>query len=168
MGNFYHNKIIKMTKMHKAFRQGSRPIINKEEFRVTYKEYIKSKGKKGIGDKLEIHKLGVAIMDEIAEQMLEHPGGLLLKDFGYFFVYRIEKKLRKRITPKGEKQRYLYSHHTDNHVYSPLFIPDKSKYKRVWTMDGAFSTPFKKRLQEKLLKGDRFMNLYPELKHKLA
>jgi hypothetical protein len=163
----YGNKNINMTKMTKPSLVGTRPLINKEEFRATYKNFIKQKKKVGLTDKAEIHKLGVAIMREISIQALEYPGGLLLKDFGYFFIYRIEKKLRKRITPKGQKHRYLYSHHTNNHVYSPLFIPVNTRYKKMWTMDGTFSKKFKRRLHDKLKSGERFLNFYPDFKHKL-
>lgn len=136
--------------------------------RPLYTKYRKSKIDKKfrIKGRQEMADLFNCFFETISEQLLELEGGVSIEGLGYFFIWRIPKKMTYCIPGGDTYEIDLYNNHTDNYMYAPQFIPLKKN--RVWSMDRYFSVVFNQKLSKALRSGKRYkMNLVSLRKMKL-
>jgi len=136
--------------------------------RPLYTKYRKAKldKKVKIKGRQEMADLFNCFFETIAEQLIELEGGVNIEGLGYFFIWRIPKKMSYYIPSAEAHDIDLFNHHTDNYIYAPQFIPTKKN--RVWSMDRNFSFPLKQELCKALKEGRKYkMNLVSLRKMKL-
>ena len=97
----------------------------------------------------------IAIGESIGELVTEKPGGVFLKKLGYFFVWMIPRPMGY-IMPSVGKSVKGFNHHTNNRMYTLVFMPVKSPWLSVYSMDKKFFKPVKTRLAENLKNGIRY------------
>lgn len=121
-----------------------------------YTEYKKYRLPKKVKckDRNELKKVVKAIFKVISEELLEKQYGVYLDGFGYFFIWKIPRKMTYNIMNKGGKVEEHYNYKTNNYMYSPIFIA--SKYYKGWSMDNTFNKTFKKKLKDKLVSGFKY------------
>ena len=97
----------------------------------------------------EFKKVVKEIFKVISEQILEKKAGVLIRGLGYFFIWKIPRKIKYGLYKRGESIDYKYNHYTDMYMYSPTFLPAKSL--EGWSFDTSFNHNIKKGLKKNLL-----------------
>lgn len=137
------NDIWKSYKGSKHFKKY--PVENREEFKLIVKEIFKV----------------------IGEQLLTKPAGVFIKNFGYFFIWKIPVKRPYALTTQGKPITLKYNIYTDMYSYSPIFKP--AKRFRGWFMDNSFNSNIKSGLHNKLINESKvyktFVNTFKNLLH---
>lgn len=90
----------------------------------------------------------------IGEQLVEREGGVCIKELGYFFIWKIPKKIVYNMVLPEKGWDTKFNYHTNHVMYSPVFIANK-KF-RYWYMDKAFKQPLKKALKYKIIEGKKY------------
>lgn len=137
-----------------------RSVINRFSYKH-YNNYFKKNPKKyRMSNREEWFKFCNDFLEVVAENIVDREAGVMLKGFGYFFVWRVPKKMQYSLMKAGKEKTEHYSFHTDNHMYSPIFQPliSPANYLRFYSMDNAFSKPIKKGISKKLKNGESYKN----------
>jgi hypothetical protein len=113
----------------------------------SYKEYRKTEGRRKITDEKDLMKIYRAIFREIQKQIVESPGGVFIRGVGYFFVWKIPRKLYFKHAFFDQKPWY-------GNAYSIRFIPVKRL--RGWSFQRRFSQNLSGKVFKKLCKGFRY------------
>lgn len=123
---------------------------------VIYTEYRKYRPPSTLKckDRNELKKIARTIFEVISEHLLNKSTGVFIKNFGYFFIWKIPRKLPYNIQVKGGKVEECYNYKTGNYMYSPVYLP-AHKHKG-WSMDNTFNNTFKDKLKDKLLSGFKY------------
>jgi len=128
-----------------------------------YNAYAKRKpiSKYDKPDKHELRRIVGAIFKEIGEQIVKSKGGVFIKNFGYFFVWKTALKTTYGRMYKHNKEREeYYNHHSGHYLYKPTFLPAAGKsHLRFWSMDNKFSAPVKNGINKQLRSGHEYSNL---------
>ena len=135
---------------------------------TSYKKYKGVSGSNRLKDREEVRKMVKTICKYIAEELVEREGGVQVKGFGYFFIWKIPRKMTYDIQQKGGEKIEKYNHHTDHHMYSPVYLPTagaRDIYKN-WRIDGTFDRPLRRRLKDKIVSGFKY-KMYPYSLRKL-
>lgn len=141
--------------------------------RQAYKEYRDHyKGQNKSRKDLVVHRdrytVAVsAIGESIAELLVKKPGGVFMKKLGYFFIWMIPRPLVNTMPSKNGSIK-KYNHHTNNKMYTPIFMPVKNIWLSLWTMDKKFTKPLKKTLSEEIISGKRYKTFFYDFKKYLA
>lgn len=89
----------------------------------------------------------------IGEQLVEREGGVCIKELGYFFIWKIPRKMHYDLMGKeGYVTKFNYD--SDHVMYSPILIP--AKRMRYWYLDKAFNNAVKKALRDKIRSGKKY------------
>lgn len=126
---------------------------------VPYNAYCKRKkiSKYEKVDKVTLIKIAGNIFKEIALQMVESKGGVLIKNFGYFFVWKTQARGTYGEKYKSTPNEPHFNYHTKNFYYKPIFIPAAGPNNmRYWSMDHKFSLAVRKGIKEKLVSGFKY------------
>lgn len=128
-------------------------------------EYIKYKKipeKHRVKGREELRKVITAICKHIGEEVVDREAGVHIRRLGYFFVWKIPRKMTYNIQVKGKGLEEAYNHHTNHHMYSPIFLPslDFKKTLEYWSMDNAFCKNVKHGVRDKVKEGFHF-KMYP-------
>lgn len=124
---------------------------------VSYTTYRKKvKPKERIKNRDEFYMVMKAFCNEIAEQLVQKDAGVFIKDLGYFFVWRIPRKLVYRRQTTGKKIEEIFNLRTGNYIYSPVFVPKITPWLRFWSMDSTFSSGVGRGIRDRLMKGERY------------
>lgn len=119
-----------------------------------YKKVARYK-KYQVENREELKAIVKTIFQVIAERLVENEAGVFIRNFGYFFIWKIpNRNLRYSITTKGEEVKTRPNFYTDNYMYSPIFLPDTSI--KSWSMDNTFNNSFKQELSKELNTGKRY------------
>lgn len=98
-----------------------------------------------------------AVGDHIAQNIVERKGGVLIKGLGYFFVWKVPRKMTFDIKMCGGSKEEHYNYHTGHHMYSPIFMPHLGRNNlRGWSMDNKFCKNIRMGIKNKLLTGFRY------------
>jgi hypothetical protein len=124
-----------------------------------YNAYCKAKkiSKYDKVDRLVMLKVVGNIFKEIGIQMVEAKGGVLIRNFGYFFVWKTQAK-----TTFGEWYRHTdrqpqFNYATKNYMYKPVFVPAGGAFNlRFWSMDNKFERPLRVKIKHKLIAGFKY------------
>lgn len=136
-----------------------RSVINRFSYKH-YNNYFKKHPRKHrMKDREEWFKFCNDFLEVVADNLIEREAGVMLEGFGYFFVWRIPRKLQYNLKKNGEKTSH-YSFHTDNHIFTPVFQPvvSSSHYLRFYSMDNSFAKPIKRGIRDKLKSGGSYKN----------
>lgn len=125
-----------------------------EEFYKFYKARCKARRvtPKDVLNKKQVAEVRKAILKAIKEALLNNTGGVLIKGFGYFCIFRYPEKRKKRITTKqspliGNEKIW----NTGFYRYQPIFTPFNGDSEiKFFAMDFAFHNPFNKELDDRL------------------
>lgn len=119
-------------------------------FTAYYRKRKFSKYEKASAD--EFSKICSAILKEIATQIIESRGGVFIKNFGYFFVWRTQRR-----APSKHFVGDLYNYHTNHYMYKPVFVPAAGPTNmKFWSMDNKFSRYVKQGIAKKLRGGFKY------------
>jgi hypothetical protein len=138
-----------------------------------YYEYARWYKKKGYSKEYKFRKAErefflkviTAFFTDVADEIAESKGGVSLRGIGYFFVHRIPRKLKPKRAEKGVGVITSFSHHTENYVYCPIFVPRRTFALQAWSMDGKFSFHVRKKLRDNLRNGYRYKSHVATIKH---
>lgn len=100
-----------------------------------------------------IHK---EILKEIRSSILNSQGGVYIKKFGYFSLFRSSVR-RSMKTIRG---KICWNSHTNGYKFMPIFTPcpKADALVKYWSMDRRFSVTLNKELIQKVKDGFRYKN----------
>ncbi len=132
-----------------------------QDLAAPYNAYAKKKkiSKYLKPDKHELRLIVKTIFEEIGKQMVESKGGVFIRNFGYFFVWKTPHKdtYGKHYKHNIEKDTELYNHHSQHYVYKPTFIPAGGHNNlRYWSMDNKFSKPVRDGINRQIRSGHKY------------
>jgi hypothetical protein len=136
---------------------------------VYYNRYIKKKRllkRYTAKDRPEMMKILKTICKHIAEGMIESPGGVYVKDIGYFFNWMPPRKNSYHLQIKGGKLEEHFNFHTDHYFIFPTYIPMAGilNPRSSWTMDKQFNHNITARCSQKIREGFQYRNYIHTLK----
>lgn len=137
---------------------GERESIINCKLHKAYVAYRRKYGvKKGVKaqDRTELFKISMCIFKHMAKYITESSGGLVIKGWGYFFAWLIPKKMTYRQITRNQPSREKFNLHTNQRIYTLVFLAKKGGAFWPWSMDGKFTVPIKQRLKERILNGFR-------------
>jgi len=114
-------------------------------------------------DRRELKTIVKTIFEVIAEHLVEKSHGVILRNFGYLFIWKIPRKTSYNIMTNGGKVKEKFNYKTDNHIYSPVLIP--SLPFKGWSMDNTFNKTLKLKLKDKLVAGKKYFTYIHSLKN---
>ena len=85
--------------------------------------------------------------------MVDNEGGVLIRGFGYFFNWKVPKKMQYTLTSKGRYEQ-KFNMYGNKHMHLPTFIPSKDM--EGWSMDNTFNRALKTKLSHNLNKGKKY------------
>lgn len=124
--------------------------------------------KKGIPKKDRITDRSVfrAVVSEIfkkvANDLVENEGGVLVKEWGYFFIFRGVNKYSFIKRKDDGTDELIYNARKNMRIIMPIFMPHTRGTNSFhgWSMDRAFTQNIRNRLTEKLYSGVKY-KCYP-------
>ncbi len=134
---------------------------------VHYNAFVNKKrvAKKDIADKYELMKIVLAIFKEVGKQIVNSKGGVCIKNFGYFFVWKTLAKTTFGEKYKWNDKREQYNHHSNNYRYTPVFVSAGGPINlKFWSMDYKFSDNVKQGIKSKIKQGFEYKTYVFSLK----
>ena len=117
-------------------------------------EYYKSrKPRNGITVYREYRKLAILALKILASHIIQNRGGIAIKGFGYFFVWKIPQRHNSYFTSASDKKMEGPKPMYDNR-YSVTFFP-VNKY-REWHADGPMSKYVREGVKKKIRSGFKY------------
>lgn len=92
---------------------------------------------------------------EIKNELIKRDAGVFIEDFGYFFIWKMPRKMVYKYFTKEEGLVEDYNHHSDNFKYSLQFYPCKKNFK-YWSMDNSFRKDLKKEVSIQIKNGKKY------------
>lgn len=126
--------------------------------RYSYSKYAQFKREKQIPkeegvDLKGYKKIGSEIFREIGNQIVERPGGVFIRNFGYFFNARFYYNGLLNLGNGNIITQPLYK----NKVFKPMFIADALDIEHTfWNIEGKFSTTITGRVTKEALNGRKY------------
>lgn len=127
-----------------------------------YLKYDKIPEKHRAKDREELRFIVKAICECIGKNVVEKPAGVHVRRLGYFFIWKIPRKMTYTINVKGGSREEKFNYHSDNYMYSPVLLPSldaKNSFKR-WSMDNSFVGNIKQGIKRKVRAGFKY-KMYP-------
>lgn len=129
-----------------------------------YTEYVKKnkipKELRAIGRK-ELFLIVRTILKHISMHLVSKTGGVMIHGLGYFFIWKIPRKMTYHQQTKGKKIVEKYNYTSNHYMYSPIFFPSGGQNNmRGWLMDNKFSSKVTSKISEKIQAGVKF-RIYP-------
>jgi len=136
---------------------------------VEYNKYVKEgkiPQKHVAEDREEMRKILKTLCKHVATGIVECPGGVYIKGFGYFFNWKPPRKMAYHLLIKGEKLEERFNYHTNQYMFLPTYVPMAGKLhmRSSWTMDKQFNQKIKTGVSEKLRSGFEYRNYLFSLK----
>jgi hypothetical protein len=127
-----------------------------------YLKYDKIPQKHRVSDREELRKILKTICENIGTELVERNGGVHIRRLGYFFVWKIPRKMTYTTQVRNGKLKESYNHHTRHYMFSPIFLPsiDRMRTLKNWSMDNAFTRRVKDGIKEKVRAGFDY-KIYP-------
>jgi len=126
-----------------------------------YNNYFKKAPKKHrMKNREEWFEFCQEFLKTVAENIVDREAGVMLEGLGYFFVWRVPKKIQYNLRKGGQKKTSHFSFHTDNHMFTPVFQPTitSGNYLRFYSMDNAFTKRIKEGIHDKLMSRGSYRN----------
>jgi len=127
-----------------------------------YLKYDKIPEKHRVKGREELRKVVSTICKHIGNEIVDRDAGVHIRRLGYFFVWKIPRKMTYNTQIKGEELKENYNHHTNNHMFSPIFLPslDCKNTLQYWSMDNSFCKSIKHGVRDKIKDGFHY-KMYP-------
>lgn len=127
---------------------------------LDYNERIPEKHR--VKDREELRQIVKSICKHIGEELVERKGGVHVRRLGYFFVWKIPRKMTYTTQVRGGNLKESFNHHSNHYMYSPVFLPslDKRKTLKNWSMDNSFCSSVKQGIKKKIKSGFDY-KIYP-------
>jgi hypothetical protein len=109
-----------------------------------YKYYKKEPGRRKLQSVFDFREIYSEIFKEIRKQIVDSQGGVFIRGVGYFFVWKIPRKMYIRFWHKP-----FYGH-----SYSIRFVPVRRL--RGWSMHAMFTTKISKGVSKNVKKGFKY------------
>lgn len=90
----------------------------------------------------------------VAEELVNREGGVCIKELGYFFIWKIPKKMHYDLPQKGGGYKTHFNFHTNHTMYSPILIPTHNM--KYWYLDKAFNSELKDALRDQIYAGKTY------------
>ena len=123
-----------------------------------YRKYDKIAKTKKVKGREELRNVMDVICKHIGKGIVESPGGVLVDNLGYFFVWKVPRKGTYFMRTTDKEKQENYNFHTDHHLYLPTFVPTKPKISVIqgWGMDKTFHEEVKQGIASKLRGGETY------------
>lgn len=127
-----------------------------------YRKYDKIPEKHRAKDRKELRLIIKTICKVIGKNIVNRVAGVHIQRLGYFFIWKIPRKMTFNMNIKGGNKEEKYNHHTKHYMYSPIFLQSLDKRDTLgrWSMDNSFVGNVKKGVQEKVT-ADYKYKMYP-------
>jgi hypothetical protein len=138
-------------------------ITGQREY-LTFLKYKKTLKKKlQVNSQAQLRLITNSLLKKIGDDLIENEGGVMLRNLGYFFVYRSQRKhVFQKEEEDGNTKISIYKKHGGKKVQL-IFYPCRKGGRPLlgWTLDKNFTDVLKKRLEAKLDRGVTYkMYLY--------
>ena len=134
-------------------------ILREKETYEAYKAYCKRQKvatRNTIKNQKDFNLAVSAISKGVANLIVEKKSGLLLKDFGYFFVFRSYGHTYSR-TRSGRKRFYMERGGLRSRI---IFMPDQTDFHmKFWTFENRFIRKVQLAVTEKANDGEKYIGL---------
>lgn len=131
-----------------------------KEYTAYVKRHDVAKYKRALGRK-ELFLIVRVLLKHVAKNIVERTGGVFIRNLGYFFVWKIPRRMLYQRRTKGKKIEEHFNYITDHHMYSPIFMSSGGNSNlRSWLMDNKFSENVKKGIQARINSGFKY-RMYP-------
>lgn len=120
-------------------------VLNKD-----FRNFYKKETRDDINGRLHEYdndKIIRLFIKKVAENLIDTPSGVHIKNIGYFHVYMIPYERVNRYNGRIDRR------------YQLTFTPTDNSYFRYWSMDYKFSRIVEAKLRKKLKKGYRYYNM---------
>lgn len=118
-----------------------------------FRSYINEGYRRRLTDREDLVEIQRAIFKEISDQIAKSRGGVFIRGVGYFFVWKIPRKLYFWRNMQNEDKPWY------GNVYSIKFYP--SRRLRGWVFTKRWASTLSKKVYHQLLKGFKYrMYLY--------
>lgn len=98
------------------------------------------------------------IFKHIALTLVKNTSGVMIKNLGYLFIWKIPRKMKYRQYTKNKGVKESYNYHTNHHRFTPVFMPVKTRNRLLdkWSLDNSFTDEVKQGIKEHLLAGKKY------------
>lgn len=137
---------------------------------VAYTKYVREgnipQRYKAKGGREEMREILTCICKHIAEGMVEVPGGVYIKGWGYFFNWKCPRKMPYHINIEGGGREEHFNYHTNHYMYFPTYLPMSPILhpRHNWTMDKQFNHNIGNGVSRKLKAGFKYRTYMYSLK----
>lgn len=132
----------------------------------THKSYVQYRRKKKLvkgtfaRDRKELELILCEITKVIGDNMVKRDAGVLIKGLGYFFNWMMPYKKFPYKYMQGQDRSFYKNHHTEQRLYTLIFLPKEKSCFKDWSLDLQFSEKIKQGVKDRLLSGFRYKG-YP-------
>lgn len=137
----------------------AKSVLDYDFFRY-YKSKSEHRNLKNIYRFNDLSKVVKDFWGIVEDHMLNNSGGVFIDKFGYFCITMNPKK---SVSIGRNRKKYLDSHTKTRNFFLTFISSTKDPVFNSFSMDRAFSRKVKKKLVEKLKKGKKYYNYFPEL-----
>lgn len=135
-----------------------------------YTEFVKknhvAKDLKVTGRK-ELFLIVKTLFKHIGKNLVERTGGVMISNWGYFFNWKIPRKMAYQQKTRGQKIVEKFNVNSDHYMYSPVFMSSGGNHNmRGWLMDNKFCKKIKLGINKKIDSGFKY-KMYPHSLRKL-
>lgn len=127
---------------------------------LDYNERIPEKYR--VKDRENLRRMIKTICKHIGREVVECRGGVHVRRLGYFFIWKIPRKMTYTTQVRGGNLKENFNYHSEHYMYSPIFLPslDNKNTLKDWSMDNAFSASIKQGVKRKIKSGFNY-KIYP-------
>jgi hypothetical protein len=142
-----------------ADKLAKRFLLLDHKINTEYLKYSKRAPKKvQAKDREELRLIIRTICKHIGKQIVERKAGVHIRKLGYFFVWKVPRKMTYSQFTKGGTTEERYNYHTDQHMYSPIFLPslDARDSLKRWSMDNSFNVKVRRGISKMVRAGFKY------------
>ena len=127
-----------------------------------YLNYKKMPVSHRIKGREEVRNIVKTICKHIGNEIVDRKAGVHINGLGYFFIWKIPKKMTYNKKIKGVGLEENFNYHTNNYMYSPILLPslDKKDTLAYWSMDNSFVNKLKQGVKKNVMAGFKY-KIYP-------
>jgi hypothetical protein len=127
-----------------------------------YLKYTKIPEKHRVKGREELRKVVTAICKRMGAEIVDRDAGVHIRGLGYFFIWKIPRKMTYNTQVKGVGLEENYNNHTNHHMFSPILLPslDNRNTLQYWGMDNSFCRNIKQGIKGRIKKGFQY-KMYP-------
>ena len=127
-----------------------------------YLKYKKIPAKYRVKGREELRRIVKSICKHIGNEIVDRKAGVHISGLGYFFIWKIPRKMTYHKKVKGGNLEENFNYHTDHYMYSPVLLPslDQDSTLAHWSMDNSFVGNIKQGVKKNVMAGFKY-KIYP-------